>query len=104
MSKPRLFKDYDKLDEQVKNLVHAKYPHGFEKGLISFFNAKGKQVSALPFETEKVYFLIKMTRTKAQQIHLARQEAKHDPKEVMDLDVKLAAKRKKASKRQQAEV
>jgi len=103
MSKPRLIKDYDKIDAQVKNLIHEKYPHGFEKGLISFFNAKGKQVSALPFETDKIYYLIRMTRSKAQEIQLARQAEEVNTQEVMELDSKPTVKAVDAGKKKRSQ-
>ena len=68
MSKPRLVKDYDKLDESVKQQIKLHYPSGFEGNLVQFQNKEGKTVSALPFETEEVYYLIRMTVLEAQEI------------------------------------
>ena len=68
MSKPRLVKDYDKLDESVKQQFKLHYPSGFEGNLVQFQNKEGKTVSALPFETEEVYYLIRMTVLEAQEI------------------------------------
>ena len=68
MSKPKVIKDYDKIDPSIISRIKLNYPHGFEKHLISFKNAKKKFVSALPFETENRYFLIKMTSEQAQKI------------------------------------
>jgi hypothetical protein len=68
MSKPRLVKDYDKLDESVKQQIKLNYPSGFEGNLVQFQNKEGKTVSALPFETEEVYYLIRMTVLEAQEI------------------------------------
>lgn len=68
MSKPRVVKDYDKLDESVKQQIKLTYPEGFERNLIQFKNKEGKTVSALPFETEEVYYLIRMTILEAQEI------------------------------------
>lgn len=68
MSKPRLAKDYDKLDESVKQQIKLNYPSGFEGNLVQFQNKEGKTVSALPFETEEVYYLIRMTVLEAQEI------------------------------------
>jgi len=67
-SKPRIAKDYDKLSEELVNQIKLEYPFGFEDNLISYKDAKGNKVSALPFESEEVYYLIRMTRTEAQQI------------------------------------
>jgi len=70
MSKPRVIKDYDKLTEELREQVKMFYPHGFDKKIIMFKNAKKKLVSALPFEGEEYYYLIKMTKQEAQQIIL----------------------------------
>jgi hypothetical protein len=44
------------------------YPYGFAKHLIQYKNAEGKFVSALPFETEDRYYLVRMTLIEAKQI------------------------------------
>lgn len=68
MSKPRIVKDFEKLNEEVLGKIKLEYPHGFEKKLITFKNRDGKFVSALPYETEDYYYLIRMTVKQAQQI------------------------------------
>jgi hypothetical protein len=68
MSKPRVVKDYDKLDKAVKQQIKLNYPEGFERNLVQFQNKEGKTVSALPFETDEVYYLIRMTILEAQEI------------------------------------
>ena len=60
-SKPRVVKDYDKLDESVLEQIKLAYPHGFKLNLINFKNAQGDTVSALPFETDDRYYLVRMT-------------------------------------------
>jgi hypothetical protein len=67
-SKPRVVKDYDKLDEEILEQIKLNYPYGFDKHLIQFKNAKGQIVSALPFEAEDRYYLVRMTRAEAQEI------------------------------------
>lgn len=67
-SKPRVLKDYAKLDVRVKQLIKLNYPEGFESNLIRFPNKNGDIVSALPFETEDTYYLIRMTVSQAQEI------------------------------------
>lgn len=67
-SKPRVVKDYDKLDASVKEMIKLNYPFGFEENLVSFMNAEGKKVSALPFETDDKYYLVRMTVAEAQSI------------------------------------
>lgn len=68
MSKPRLVKDYDKLPEEVVQSLKQKYPYGYAENLVSFTNKEGKKVSALPFETDDVYYLIRMTVSEANKI------------------------------------
>ncbi|PWH86493.1 hypothetical protein [Brumimicrobium oceani] len=67
-SKPRVVKDYAKLDKQVKQQIKLNYPEGFEGHLIKFKNKDGNTVSALPFETSDYYYLIRMTVSQAQEI------------------------------------
>lgn len=67
-SKPRIVKDYDKLPEDIINRVKMKYPDGFVDHLLSYNDKEGKKVSALPFDTDEVYYLIRMTASEARQI------------------------------------
>ena len=68
MDKPRVVKDYDKLAESIREQLKLAYPYGFERKLITFKNAQGKFISALPFEAKDRYYLIRMTRAEAQEI------------------------------------
>ncbi len=67
-NKKRIIKDYDSLPEDIINRVKMEYPYGFANSLVSFTNKEGKRVSALPFETEDIYYLIRMTVMEARQI------------------------------------
>lgn len=67
-SKPRVIKDFEKLDTDIQEQIKLEYPEGFEDNLIHFTNKEGKRVSALPFETEEKYYLVRMTIEEAQQI------------------------------------
>ncbi len=67
-SKPRVVKDYEKLDVEIQEQIKLFYPLGFERKLIKFTNAEGKLVSALPFETEDKYYLVRMTLQEAKDI------------------------------------
>lgn len=67
-SKPRLVKDYEKLDAEIREQIKLAYPFGFAKYLIQYKNADGKFVSALPFETDERYYLVRMTPIEARQI------------------------------------
>ena len=67
-SKPRVVKDYDKLDVEIQEQIKLFYPVGFERKLVKFTNAEGKLVSALPFETDEKYYLVRMTLQEAKDI------------------------------------
>lgn len=68
MSKPKIIKDFDRLNDEVLAQIKLEYPLGFHKKLITFQNKDGKFVSALPFETDDYHYLIRMTRTEAKEI------------------------------------
>ena len=67
-NKPRVVKDYEKLDPGIQEQIKFMYPFGFAKHLIQYKNAEGKFVSALPFETDDRYYLVRMTLIEAKQI------------------------------------
>lgn len=68
--KPRVIKDYDKLDAAIQEQIKLTYPRGFTKHLIKFTNREGNRVSALPFETDDRYYLVRMTISEARKIIL----------------------------------
>ncbi|HAW03159.1 MAG TPA: hypothetical protein DCW83_00655 [Saprospirales bacterium] len=68
MSKPKVIKDYDKLTEDVVEQIKLVYPMGFTSHLVSFTNRDGEKRKGLPFETEKYYYLIRMSEAKAKAI------------------------------------
>lgn len=68
MEKKRIIKDYDKLPEEIHEQIKLHYPSGFSQNLIRFTNKEGLRVSALPFETPEIHFLIRMTVYEAQAI------------------------------------
>lgn len=68
MAKKRIVKDYINLPPQVRLALRKQYPDGYSENLIKFTNAKGKMVSALPFETNDIYYLVRMTVEEAIQI------------------------------------
>lgn len=68
VNKPRIVKDYEKLDPEIQEQIKLMYPYGFAKNLIQYKNAEGKFVSALPFETDDRYYLVRMTLVEARQI------------------------------------
>ena len=67
-NKPRVLKDYEKLDKEVQEQIKLMYPNGFSGNLISYTDKEGKKISVLPFETEDKYYMIKMTVSEAKEI------------------------------------
>lgn len=67
-SKPRVIKDYEKLDPEIQEKIKLEYPSGYSENLIYFNNKEGKRVSALPFETDDKYYLVRMTVYEAEKI------------------------------------
>ncbi len=67
-NKPRLVKDYDKLPLDIQSQIKLNYPQGFAGSLITYIDAKGKVVSALPYETEDYHYLVRMTLAEAYDI------------------------------------
>ena len=67
-NKPRVIKDFEKLDKEIQEQIKLAYPNGFADHLISFTNKEGKYVTALPFETDEKYYMVKMTIYEAEQI------------------------------------
>lgn len=68
VQKPRVVKDYDKLDQSIQEQIKLAYPRGFRKNLIEYKDREGRKVSALPFETDDRYYLIRMSLAEAQEI------------------------------------
>ena len=66
--KLRVIKDFHKLDEEIQEQIKLVYPYGFNNHLIRFTDKEGKIVSALPFETDEKYYLVRMTATQARQL------------------------------------
>lgn len=66
--KPRVIKDYDKLDPEIQEQIKLEYPYGFSDNLITFTNKDGLIVSALPFETDDKYYMVRMTVSEAIKI------------------------------------
>ncbi len=67
-NKRRVIKDFDKLDESIQEQIKLFYPEGFDQSLIHFTDKNGNLVSALPFETDEIYYLVRMTVSEARAI------------------------------------
>ena len=68
INKPRIIKDYNKLDKALQEQIKLVYADGFADRLIHFFDKDGIKVSALPFETENKYYMLRMTKNEAIRI------------------------------------
>ena len=66
--KPRVIKDFEKLDAHLQEQIKLAYPYGFYDSLIHFYNKEGNKVSALPFETDEKYYMVRMTVAEAKAI------------------------------------
>jgi len=84
LSKKRVVKDYDALPEDIIRLVKMKYPTGYANHLVFYTDKEGKKVSALPFETEEVYYLIRMTVQEAKR--LIKEDVDYDEEGVLRED------------------
>ena len=67
-NKPRVIKDYNKLDKDLQEQIKFVYAEGFADNLIHFFDKNGIKVTALPFETEDKNYMLRMTENEAVQI------------------------------------
>ena len=81
MAKKRVVKDYDALPEDIVRLVKMKYPTGYADHLVSYNDKEGKKVSALPFETDDTYYLIRMTILEAKR--LVKEDVDYDEEGVL---------------------
>lgn len=64
LTKKRVIRDFDKLDESFQKLVLRSYPHGFIGESLTYLNIQGKTVAAIPFETEDTFYLLRLSSSK----------------------------------------
>ena len=67
-NKPRVIKDFEKLDSAIQEQIKLVYPEGFSDYLVYYTNKDGFRVTALPFETDEKYYLVRMTIVQAKAI------------------------------------
>ena len=68
VNKPRVIKDYNKLEKELQQQIKLVYADGFADNLIHFFDKNGIKITVLPFETEDKYYMLRMTENEAVQI------------------------------------
>ena len=66
--KPRVIKDFEKLPPSIQEQIKLGHPWGFQDHLISYTNKEGQNVSVLPFETDETYYMVRMTKSKAEDL------------------------------------
>jgi hypothetical protein len=64
-SKPKVIKDYNKLDKALQQQIKLIYADGFAENLIHFFDKNGTKITVLPFETEDKNYMLRMTENEA---------------------------------------
>ena len=72
--KRKVIKDYKNLPEEIREAIREEYPQGFVNNIITFFNKDKQLISALPYETDEISYLIKMPST----LHLDEGEEEPD--------------------------
>jgi hypothetical protein len=57
----KIIVDYKNVPDEVLKALSDKYPHGYNKGIIKFTNAKKELVSAVPIELGEYSYLVKVS-------------------------------------------
>ena len=78
MAKKRVVKNYDALPADIIESIKEKYPTGYTESLVSYTDKEGKRVSALPFETDDTYYLIRMTIQEAKRLAKDEEDYEED--------------------------
>ncbi|MFN8256353.1 MAG: hypothetical protein U0W24_11720 [Bacteroidales bacterium] len=76
-NKPKVIKDFEKLEPEIQEQIKLLYPDGFYNHLVYYTNKEGLSVSALPFETDDRYYLVRMTVNQAKAI-IEEEEEEYD--------------------------
>lgn len=75
--KPRVIKNYEKLDEKLREAIKERYPDGYSKDIQTFDIGGGRFMTGLPFETEEFSYIIKFP-VQAENIDLQDEEGSSD--------------------------
>lgn len=68
IQKPRVIKDFEKLDQAIQEQIKLTYPTGFFEHLITYTDRDGNDRFALPFETDDKYYMVRMTISEAKRL------------------------------------
>lgn len=64
VSKKRVIKSLESLNEDLKELLRTQYPNGYEGSITRIVNAKKEPIFVFPLETDDATYLIKIPVTK----------------------------------------
>jgi hypothetical protein len=64
VSKKRVIKSFENLNEELKELLRRQYPNGYEASITRIKNAKNEPIFVFPLETEDSIYLVKIPVTK----------------------------------------
>ena len=64
VSKKKVIKSLEGLDESLKDLMKKQYPAGYESSVTRIINAKKEPIFVFPLETDDATYLIKIPSTK----------------------------------------
>ncbi len=83
----RVIVDYAKLNDDILNLLVAKYPDGYESHhIISFKNAQGEMVDCVEVTTEDTLYLVKVSKRLVVAMEDFDQD-EYDDDDNLDLDI-----------------
>lgn len=64
VSKKRVIKSLETLNEELRDLLRQQYPNGYEASISRITNAKKEPIFVFPLETDDAIYLIKVPVTK----------------------------------------
>ena len=64
VSKKKVIKSLEGLDEDLRDLLKQQYPNGYESSVTRIVNAKKEPIFVFPLETDDATYLIKIPSTK----------------------------------------
>ena len=90
VSKPKLVKDWDKMPKEIVAAIKAEYPNGFSHKLINYTTPKGEKVLALPYDTDDIAYLVRVTVMESKNVFKDDDDddvvSVKAPREDLDLD------------------
>ena len=84
VSKLRVVKDFDKLPKEIQTAIKTEFPNGFSHKLIAYTTPKGEKVMALPYETDDINYLVRVTILDTRNIVREEDDDLTDDKPVRD--------------------